>query len=138
MKKTILTFIIISTYFNVLAEDGLIFPIENNQILPAEEAFGFKLIKKSNDITATWNIKENYYLYLKSINVKYDGEPVAYKVLRGNPIDHKDEFFGDTKIIKDIFSISYKITDERAETNIYYQGCSEKGFCYPIQLVKIK
>ena len=122
----------------MLAEDDLIFSEADNQILPAIEAFGFNFIKSSGNIIATWNVKKDYYLYLRSVSVKdIDGE-ITYKILKGDPIDYKDEFFGDTKIIKDILEISYEESDQKGKTKIYYQGCSEKGFCYPVQSINIK
>ena len=122
----------------MLAEDDLIFSKADNQILPAKEAFGFNFIKSSGNIIATWNVKKDYYLYLRSVSVKdIDGE-ITYKILKGDPIDYKDEFFGDTKIIKDILEISYEESHQKGKTKIYYQGCSEKGFCYPVQSINIK
>ena len=139
MKKTLFTFIIVITCFGLPAEDGLIFPLEKNEILPAKEAFGFQFIKKNDNIIASWNIKKNYYLYLNSIVVKdfNVNNEISYKILKGNPMDYSDEFFGDTKIIKDIFKISYNSTHDKSETTVYYQGCSEKGFCYPLQSINI-
>tara|TARA_B100000475_G_C15027681_1_gene326661 strand:+ start:2622 stop:3038 length:417 start_codon:yes stop_codon:yes gene_type:complete len=138
MKETLFTFIIVLTCFSMLAEDDLIFSEADNQILPAKEAFGFNFIKSSGNIIATWNVKKDYYLYLRSVSVKdIDGE-IKYKILKGNAIDYKDEFFGDTKIIKDILEISYEESHQKGKTKIYYQGCSEKGFCYPVQSINIK
>ena len=52
-------------------------------------------------------------------------------------LDYEDEFFGETEIIKNILEIEFKNDVLDMEAKIYYQGCSEKGFCYPIQEVKI-
>ncbi|MFL2708362.1 MAG: protein-disulfide reductase DsbD domain-containing protein [Gammaproteobacteria bacterium] len=138
MKKTLFIIIIFATSFNLLAQGSLMFPQENNKILPADKAFGFKFIKDDDDIVATWSIKESYYLYLRSIKIKNKESEIGYTMLDGNPFDHEDEFFGDTVIIKNLFRISFKNIPNNSETQIFYQGCSDKGFCYPVQSIDIK
>ena len=58
-------------------------------------------------------------------------------MLDGDPVDHQDEFFGNTMIIKNLFRISFKNIPNNSETQIFYQGCSDKGFCYPVQSINI-
>ena len=106
-------------------------------MLTAEEAFGFNLIEREKDIFATWEIKDGNYLYLKSVMVKAGDNEIKFKKLEGTALDHEDEFFGETKIIKNILKITFKYETSDIETKIYYQGCSDKGFCYPIQEVKV-
>ena len=50
---------------------------------------------------------------------------------------HEDEFFGKTKIIKNLYKISFKAPQSGTKTKLFYQGCSEKGFCYPLQSINI-
>ena len=69
--------------------------------------------------------------------VKAGGDEIKFKKLEGTALDHEDEFFGETKIIKNILKITFKYETPNIETKIYYQGCSDKGFCYPIQEVKV-
>ena len=59
-----------------------------------------------------------------------------YKVLDSKVLDHEDIFFGKTKILKDMLVISVKNAPFKV-LEVSYQGCSEKGFCYPIQKVNI-
>ena len=64
---------------------------------------------------------------------------VSISTISANLYDHEDEFFGKTKIIRNKLKISInnlEISDNK-EINIYYQGCSDKGFCYPVQNLKI-
>ena len=137
MKKILFTVITVISSFKILAEENILFSLKNNQILPAEEAFGFNLIERDNDIFATWEIKDGNYLYLKSVMVKAGDNEIKFKKLEGTALDHEDEFFGETKIIKNILKITFKYETSDIETKIYYQGCSDKGFCYPIQEVKV-
>jgi len=137
MKKILFIVITVLSSFKILAEENILFSLKNNQILPAEEAFGFNLIERDNDIFATWEIKDGNYLYLKSVMVKAGDNEIKFKKLEGTALDHEDEFFGETKIIKNILKITFKYETSDIETKIYYQGCSDKGFCYPIQEVKV-
>ena len=138
MKKTLFIIIIFATSFNLLAQDSFMLPQENNRILPAEKAFGFKFIEDDDGIVATWSIKESYYLYLRSIKIKNKESEIEYTMLDGDPVDHQDEFFGNTMIIKNLFRISFKNIPNSSETKIFYQGCSDKGFCYPVQSINIE
>lgn len=137
MKKILLIIITVISSIEVLADQNNLFTKKNNQILPAEEAFGFNLKKMNQNIFATWEIKDGNYLYLQSVLVKIGDNEVKYKVIEGVALDYKDEFFGETEIIKNILKIEFKNDVLDMEAKIYYQGCSEKGFCYPIQEVKI-
>ena len=138
MKKTLFIIIIFATSFNLLAQDSFMLTQENNRILPAEKAFGFKLIEDDDEAVASWSIKESYYLYIRSIKIKNKESEIGYTMLDGIPFDHEDEFFGNTMIIKDLFRISFKNISNNSETQIFYQGCSDKGFCYPVQSIDIK
>lgn len=134
MKKILFIIIAVISSIEILADQNNLFSKKNNQILPAEEAFGFNLKKMNQNIIATWEIKDGNYLYLQSVLVKIGDNEVKYKVIEGVALDYEDEFFGETEIIKNILKIEFK---NDIEAKIYYQGCSEKGFCYPVQEVKI-
>ena len=137
MKQVLLIIITIVTSFGMLAEKSVLFLEENNGIVSAEEAFDLSFLKKDGNIIAIWNIKEDCYLYQSSISVKHNDNEIGFKKLEGNILDHEDEFFGKTKIIKNSYKISFKYMPEKKGTKIYYQGCSEKGFCYPVQSFNI-
>ena len=137
MKKILFIIIAVISSIEILADQNNLFSKKNNQILPAEEAFGFNLKKMNQNIIATWEIKDGNYLYLQSVLVKIGDNEVKYKVIKGDALDYEDEFFGETEIIKNILKIEFKNDVLDREAKIYYQGCSEKGFCYPIQEVKI-
>lgn len=137
MKQLIFIFFIFISSLGILAEKSFIFSEKNNDILPAEEAFGLNFSKKDGNIIALWDIKEDYYLYLNSISIKQEENEIAFKSLEGNILEHEDEFFGKTKIIKNLYKISFKVPQSGTKTKLFYQGCSEKGFCYPVQSINI-
>ena len=83
-----------------------------------------------------WIIGDEYYLYLDSIKVMANNELIKHKILDSKVLDHEDIFFGKTKILKDKLVISIKNSPFKS-LEVSYQGCSEQGFCYPIQKVNI-
>lgn len=137
MKKIFFIFFIVAHSFETLGGNNFIFPENDNEVAPAKEAFDLDIIKENGAITATWNIKEDCYIYLDSVSVTKKGSKINFKRLEGVSLDYKDEFFGETKIIKDILKISFEYSPKDARTKIYYQGCSEKGFCYPVEVLNI-
>ena len=121
---------------NISAEEELLFNLKDNKILPANEAFELETIVVQDALQIKWIIKDGYYLYFDSILVKANNQLIKYKVLDSKVLDHEDIFFGKTKILKDKLVISVKNAPFKI-LEVSYQGCSEQGFCYPIQKVNI-
>ena len=113
---------------------------KEDQILPVNEAFVVKKVINKNNIEVEWQIKKGYYLYSDSIKVKsLETGLVNFDILDENKIMYKDPFFGETKIIKNKLIIQIKpIQNLKAKIEIYFQGCSESGFCYPMQKILIQ
>jgi len=114
--------------------------LENkNTIQEANEVFILKSIPENNSITVSWDIKDGYYLYLNSIQINKNKVIIPYEVVYSNQSTYSDEFFGTTEILRDGFKIKIKNLDklDLSEILINYQGCSDAGFCYPIQISKL-
>jgi thiol:disulfide interchange protein DsbD len=114
--------------------------LENKNIIPeANKVFILKSIPKNNSITVSWDIKDGYYLYLNSIQINKNKVIIPYEVVYSNQSTYSDEFFGTTEILRDEFKIKIKNLDklDLSEILINYQGCSDAGFCYPIQIGKL-
>ena len=112
--------------------------LQDNEIKPADEVFVMSYSKDGGVLKVNWSIEDGYYLYFDSILIKENQKIVDFDVTNGMIIDHEDEFFGETKIIRNILEIS---SIEEIETNlieITYQGCSDRGFCYPVQNKNIR
>ena len=117
---------------------------EEDDILSPEEAYIL-----SHDITAdgklalNWTIAEGTYLYNDKIQLTVKGDPgleiAAYdlpepKVKKDGV--RPDGSIGDIKIYKDklSFDVPFIHTASKAgnaELTISYQGCAERGICYP-------
>ena len=138
MKKTLY---IISSFLLLISvnaeQTSFLSDLKDNHIEPAEDVFIFSSSKEKNKLSLSWDIKEGYYLYLSSIIIETDGLTVDHKIDEANILFHQDEFFGETKIIREILRISLKDFDQISNSKIFYQGCSDKGFCYPIQTINL-
>jgi len=139
MKKIIFILIILTANNVIIAEQNSKFFSEIEEILPAKEVFKITILENNKNLEINWNIQEGYYLYLDSVGIEIDRNKGKYKIISANLYDHEDEFFGKTKIIRNKLKISInnlEISDNK-NIDIYYQGCSDKGFCYPVQNLKI-
>ena len=130
----------------ILLSYTLILPIigenifKEEEILPANEAFVVKKIINKNKIAVEWQIKKGYYLYSDSIKVEsLETGLVNFDILDENKIMYTDPFFGETEIIKNKLIIQIKPEQNlKAKIEIHFQGCSESGFCYPMQKILIQ
>ena len=137
MKKLfILVAMLNVSSINISAEEELLLNLKNNKILPANEAFKLETSLLQDTFKIKWIIGDEYYLYLDSITVTANKELIKHKILDSKVLDHEDIFFGKTKILKDKLVISVKNAPFKV-FEVSYQGCSEQGFCYPIQKVKV-
>ena len=135
MKKTLfLIFYLLCGGHTKADQDVSFMYLQDNEIKPADEVFLMSYSEDGDVLKVNWSIEDGYYLYFDSILIKENQKIVDFDVTNGMIIDHEDEFFGETKIIRNILEILSSI--EEIETNlieITYQGCSDRGFCYPVQ-----
>jgi thiol:disulfide interchange protein DsbD len=105
----------------------------------AKDVFVISQIVMSEDIHISWDIKEGFYMYLNSIEINDGTNGIPFEIIESYQTLYEDEFFGKTTILKKILTLIIKRSDSSnsSELLIYYQGCSEDGFCYPIQKDKI-
>ena len=139
MKKTLfLIFYLLCGSFTKADQDISFMYLQDNEIKPADEVFVMSYSEDGGVLKVNWSIEDGYYLYFDSILIRENQKIVDFDVTDGMIIDHEDEFFGGTKIIRNILEIS---SIEEIETNlieITYQGCSDRGFCYPVQNKNIR
>ncbi len=139
MKKTLFLIFYLLCGGHTKADQDISFMyLQDNEIKPADEVFIMSYSEDGDVLKVNWSIEDGYYLYFDSILIKENQKIVDFDVTNGMIIDHEDEFFGETKIIRNILEIS---SIEEIETNlieIEYQGCSDRGFCYPVQNKNIR
>lgn len=104
----------------------------DNEFLDVEEAFVFNFDQQNDQLNISFDISEGYYLYRHQFKFKSDNAVIA-EVTLPKGVDHEDEFFGVQQIYLQAlsFNIDIKSVDADASITISYQGCAEKGLCYP-------
>ena len=101
-------------------------------ILPADESFIFYAFQKEDRIILTWDLKENCFLYKDKFNIYSETENIESIKITGNPNQINDIYFGEVVVYFNSVSQEIKLKNEYIKLNVSYQGCNEKGFCYPI------
>jgi len=130
-----LVFILFFFSLSSFANDDFSFYDEKETFLPVEEAFQFQLLPDENKslIKIELNNAPGYYTYKDKFNVSLEPSTTIETTYPQGEIK-EDEFFGKQEVYfgKQIITILLKgqiPTDQKIR--IDFQGCSEKGLCYP-------
>ena len=117
-----------------LAQAGL---FDDDELLPADEAFAFSAQVDGDHIRATWQLADGYYLYKTKIRFSTDAEGVALGTpeLPAGKIKN-DEFFGEIETYRDQVVVDIPLTRTTGSANQFElkassQGCADIGVCYP-------
>lgn len=104
----------------------------DDKFLKVDQAFSFNFDQQNDQLHISFDINEGYYLYRHQF--KFTANNASYSTIDlPTGLDHEDEFFGVQQIYKEQldFTINIEQTNENASITIRYQGCAEKGLCYP-------
>ena len=116
----------------------------DDDFLPVEEAFRFSAVADgASSIRLRWVVAGGYYLYRNRIKVSGDSalaELGAPQFPEGLP--HNDAYFGEQQIYRGelVVPVPYARSGPAAGTlalKVVYQGCADKGLCYPPQTQQI-
>ncbi len=111
--------------------------IDNSKdFLPVRQAFHLNLINASPDsIKLQFVATEGYYLYRHRFQFRTEPADIGLGAAQLPDGEKKhDEYFGDVEVYHGILDINLprKTGDARPFTLIVtYQGCADKGLCYP-------
>jgi len=118
---------------------ALSFNATTKELLPPDQAFQFfASVKAADTLHINWKIAEDYYLYREKIQlqlIKADGVRLAsYDIPRGEP--KHDEAFGQVEIFHNELAFDVPLIRANASEQVItlkagYQGCAERGVCYP-------
>jgi thiol:disulfide interchange protein DsbD len=110
-----------------------------NELLKPEEAFEFSAtVKNENTLSVNWEIAPTYYLYREKIKLELvDASGVKlgdFSIPKGSP--KHDEAFGNVEIFSGNLKFDVPLIRENnaAKTltlRASFQGCAERGVCYP-------
>ena len=111
----------------------------DDEFLHVDEAFEFNFHQKDDKLNISFNVAEGYYLYRHQFKFTTENAQIIPVVLPDGE-DHEDEFFGLQKIFTGQlnFTIDISKATYNASITIRYQGCAEKGLCYPPKRQKIE
>jgi thiol:disulfide interchange protein DsbD len=115
------------------------FNLSEDELLPPDQAFQFFAdVKDAQTLHVNWQIADGYYLYREKTElalINADGIAFGnYSVPRGDP--KHDEAFGQVEIFHrqlsfDIPLIRSNIKTQKLSLQAKFQGCADRGVCYP-------
>ncbi len=124
---------------------GLKSTAPKDELLPPKQAFRFfATVKDANTLHVNWEIAENYYLYREKVQFELTnaaGVKIGnYEIPRGAP--KHDEAFGQVETFHNKLGFDLPIirANSSAQTitlQASYQGCADRGVCYPPMTKKI-
>ncbi|KGJ87848.1 protein-disulfide reductase DsbD [Thalassotalea sp. ND16A] len=104
----------------------------DQEFLPVDQAFQFDFNQQQDKLEVYFAIADGYYLYKGKLKFKaVDAEFTLPVLPRGE--DHEDEYFGVQEVYyKQVkFTLPLSNVGPNGELTITYQGCADKGLCYP-------
>ena len=124
------TFFLFYLLFSNSYSEGL-FSKNNATFLKAEKAFIVSVEQESEDLLLiNFNVAKGYYLYKDQIKIILDNKEINNINFPESKIK-EDEFFGKSEIYDSSFILKINIENNSNLVNVYYQGCANKGLCYP-------
>ena len=115
-----------------LSTESFLEKITSNKVLSGDEAFIFSAhIQDDESIILTWTIKENCFLYKDKFKTYLDTDLVENQKMEGEAIRINDIYFGNVDVFFNSVRQTIDNTEDVSSVKVVYQGCNEKGFCYP-------
>jgi thiol:disulfide interchange protein DsbD len=111
---------------------------QQDEFLDPDQAFQFELDPLDADtLGVAFTIADGYYLYRDKTKFKSQTSGVRLSDFQFPPGKMKqDEFFGDSVVYYQGFDVSVPLLRANPESitasfDVSYQGCADKGICYP-------
>ena len=102
------------------------------EILPADESFNFSVLRIEDQIILSWELKENCFLYKDKFKIKTFPEMSIEIRTSEKPVQISDEYFGEVEVFYEKVTKTFYLDKLTKNIVVKYQGCNEKGFCYPL------
>ncbi|RON10901.1 protein-disulfide reductase DsbD [Pseudomonas brassicacearum] len=111
--------------------------------LPVREAFQLSLVESTpQSIKLRFVATEGYYLYRHRFQFRSEPADIGLGAAQLPSGEKKhDEYFGDVEVYHGILDVDLprNNADQRAFTlAVTYQGCADKGLCYPPETERLK
>lgn len=102
--------------------------------LPVDKAFVFSARLDDDLVVARWDMPDGYYLYRQKFKVDH-GHGVRLGEMAIPTGERRiDEYFGESEVYFGSVEIGTAIlerTERTVTVQFGYQGCAERGLCYP-------
>lgn len=111
---------------------GLFDNQNSNNFVPASKAFQFDFQQQQQHLMLHWQIKPGFYLYKAQIKLTPTAATLG-EVTFPQGESHHDEFFGDSEIYRQQLRLPVVLqqASQTAHISVTWQGCSDRGVCYP-------
>jgi len=112
--------------------------LQQDDLLPADQAFHFIAeVKDAHTLRVSWQIADGYYLYRDRFRFSLDDAPgIELKTPRLPAGKQKQEDSGPVEVY--YHEVSFELPLQRSigtavtiKLHARYQGCAERGVCYP-------
>ena len=109
----------------------------NDSFPPPDQVFHFMAqVKDANTLVVSWQIADGYYLYRQKFHFQVNNPDIALGAPDFPQGEIKsDQYFGASEIYRHNVSAMIPVTRSGAASsfamNVTYQGCADKGLCYP-------
>lgn len=108
------------------------------ETLPPDQVFKVSAVALNNEqLEVTWHILDGYYLYRDKTHIE-SKTPTVQLGVAAFPVGEikHDEYFGNMEIYRNTLKVIQPIKANGAVSialSLRYQGCADKGICYPPQ-----
>ncbi|MBC9249505.1 protein-disulfide reductase DsbD [Pseudomonas alcaligenes] len=130
--------------FDKLPDAPLGAPLNNSaDFLPVREAFRLSLVSSdAKTVKLRFIAAEGYYLYRHRFQFRIEPSDLAKgaAVLPAGEAKH-DEYFGDVEVYHGILDVELPLDNPIGlplTLHVTYQGCADKGLCYPPETERLE
>ncbi|MGL4316222.1 MAG: protein-disulfide reductase DsbD [Pseudomonas sp.] len=130
--------------FDKLPEAPLGAPLNNSaDFLPVREAFRLSLVESTpTSVKLRFVAAEGYYLYRHRFQFRIEPSDLAKgeAVLPAGEAKH-DEYFGDVEVYHGVLDVELPLDNPIGlplTLHVTYQGCADKGLCYPPETERLE
>ncbi|WP_349572513.1 protein-disulfide reductase DsbD [Azotobacter salinestris] len=111
--------------------------------LPVREAFRLSLVDSTPQaVTLRFVAAEGYYLYRQRLQFRSETSGVALGEARlPDGVRKSDEYFGETEVYYGVLDVELPLDNPDGRPfalQVGYQGCADKGLCYPPETERLQ
>ncbi|GGM03894.1 thiol:disulfide interchange protein DsbD 1 [Pseudomonas asuensis] len=111
-----------------------------SDFLPVDQAFRLEQLESTPDkLALRFIIAEGYYLYRQRFQFSTQPDGLTKDIVLPAGESKHDEWFGDVQVYHNVVDVEIPLAKEgvSGQLSITYQGCADKGLCYPPETKQI-